>query len=278
MEEVKKFYAYIKEELTNLAFILNLTLVKFYNIIEEPDYKVIDIIGEKVKDLLISGDILRFLQKLKYLEKKDDIIQYQEKFLEYYNILPCDLSINPYFAFDVNFREKIAQALKKNTETETESSPKKNLPFFKSIMYFREINRADSIIEKLEIMYNLRNMILGEIDMFWKGISIDQKKRYVDADNLLSIFIYLIIKSQLSDLIIDIEIINDFINKTLKLSRKGYFFSLVQSSFEYLLNTMSGEQIEINQAEYKSHVEKELGTLKNTHFVFESSMDEKANF
>ena len=105
----------------------------------------------------------------------------------------------------------------------------------------------------------------------WKGIPINQKKRYVDADNLLSIFIYLIVKSQIADLIVDIEIIEDFINRSLKLSRKGkiyinigYFFSLVQSSFEYLLNTLNISQVELNRNEYKSQLEKELDLMEKS--------------
>lgn len=218
-EELSKFYSYVKDELTNISFILILTLIKFYNVIEEPEYKIIDLIGEKIKDMLISGEILRFLQKVKYELKKETILKYNEKFLEYYNILPQDLGISPYFSFDNQFRELIVK--KVNSECLNYEAEYPNLPYFKSIIYFKEINKVHSIIQKLEIMINLREVILLEIDSFWKGIPINQKKRYVDADNLLSIFIYLIVKCQIADLIVDIEIIEDFINRSLKLSRKG---------------------------------------------------------
>ena len=45
IEDMNKFYSYIKDEISNLSFIIILTLIKFYNIIEEPEYKIIDIIG-----------------------------------------------------------------------------------------------------------------------------------------------------------------------------------------------------------------------------------------
>ena len=117
-----------------------------------------------------------------------------------------------------------------------------NLPFFKSLKYFREINSRETILDKLEIMFNLRNIILTEIDDFWKGFPYLEEKRLVDADNLLSIFIYLVIKSQLVNLIIDIEIINDFINKSLKLSRKGILsltFRLLLLSGSYFIRISS---------------------------------------
>ena len=85
------------------------------------------------------------------------------------------------------------------------------------MLYLAEINRSDSFIEKIEILSNIRNFIIEEIDEFWNNLPIP--RNYFNSDDLLSIFIYLIIKSQLSDLIIDIEIIEDFT----KLSSKGKF-------------------------------------------------------
>lgn len=215
--EISKFYSYIKEELTNISFIIILSVIKFYGLIEEPEMKVIDILGEKVKDLLISGDLLRLLQKIKSILLKDTLYRYNEKFLEFYNLEPKDLGISPYFSFDKDFRLNISSSI----GIADMASVQSNIPFPKSIIFFREINKSVSIMKKLEIMFSLRDVILKEIDEFWKGFFIQQKKRYVDADNLLSIFIYLAVKSQLCDLIIDIEIIDDFISKSLKLSRKG---------------------------------------------------------
>jgi hypothetical protein len=222
MEELDKFYNYCKEEILNMTFILIISLIKFYNIAEEPEIKIIDVIGEKIKDLLVSGDLLRFLKKLKYNSKEHLISRYHEKFLEFYNIMPCDLSISPFFAFDEEFKTKINEKNNKNNDNFIiKDNNFSNLPFYQSLLYLREINNTDSIIEKVEIMFNLRNLILNEIDMFWKGFPFLKKKRIVDADNLLSIFVYLVIKSQMIELVVDIEIIDDFINKSLQLSRKG---------------------------------------------------------
>ena len=221
--EINKFYLYVKEELTQICFILILSVIKFYNIIEEPAYKIVDDIGEKVKDLLIYGDLLKFLQKLKYNEKKDMLTKYKEKFLEFYNILPKDLGVSAYFSFDKDFKTKIKDFIKTKYNYEPEILIENNIhiPFSKSLIYLSEINQSDSLMQKIDRMYNLRNILLDEIDSFWNGYPINHKRKYVDADNMLSLFIYLIIKSQLSNLIVDIEIIDDFTNKNIKLSNKG---------------------------------------------------------
>lgn len=217
-EEYDKFYQYCKEEISGFSMILIFTVIKFYNITDKTDFKIIDIFGEKIKDLLVSGELLSFLQKLKFSSKNQIIAKYQQKFLEYYNILPIDLSISPYFSFDLDFKDRISEKTVKINEEIVSFS---NLPFTKSLKYFRKIKKVQSILDKIDIVYNLRDIVLSEIDLFWKGYEFPKEKRFLDADNLLSIFIYLVVKSQLYDLIIEIEIIHDFISKSLKLSRKG---------------------------------------------------------
>ena len=138
-----------------------------------------------------------------------------------------------------------------------------NLHFQNSILLFRQINDNDSIIRKIDIMYQLRASILNEIDNFWIGIPLKPKYKSVDADNLLSIFIYLMIKSQIDNLIIDLDIIDDFTNRVLKLSRKGYFFSLFQSSVDYLIENLSLSQLDINIKEYNNIVNKEISLIES---------------
>jgi len=241
----------------------------------------VESISDKVNDLLINGDLLRFLKKLKINAKRNILTRYKEKFHEFYNIHPSDLGVSPYHSFDKNLKLKLQEILKKNvnldpTDNINNSTKKFDMPFSKSLIYLSEINRSETIMQKVDVLCNLRNFILDEIDEFWKHFPFQQKKMFVDADNLLSIFIYLIIKSQLSDMIVDIEIIDDFTNKSLKLSRKGYLFSLVQSSLEYLLNTLTSSHIEQNKKEYNNIIEKEYSAaINNPMSIFDASKMKK---
>ena len=72
------------------------------------------------------------------------------------------------------------------------------------------------------------------------------------------------IKSQIDNLIIDLEIIEDFTNRSLKLSRKGYFFSLLQSSCEYLISNLTISQLDCNIKEYNTMLNKELSVIHST--------------
>lgn len=224
-DDINKFYSYLKDEILNISFILSLSIIKFYNICDDPANKIVDNIGDKVKDLLVNGDLLRFIQKLKYMAKKKILTKYKERFLEFYTIIPSDLAISPYFSLDYSLKAKFNELFCKKFNNQTKEFCQTDLfiPFSRTLIYLSEINRADSIMQKLDVLCNLRNMILEEIDSFWDEVSIKNRKKYMDPDDLLSIFIYLIIKNQQSDLIIDIEIIEDFTSQAIKLSRKGKF-------------------------------------------------------
>ena len=139
-----------------------------------------------------------------------------------------------------------------------------SLPFSKSILFFRSIISVDSIIQKIELIYQLRNNVFLEINEFWKTLPLNFKKRSVDADNLLSIFIYLLIKSQIPNIPLVLEIIDDFLNKNIKLSKKGYFFSLLQSSVEYVNSgSLTKSQIETNKKDFMTTMNEELLLAKS---------------
>ena len=127
-------------------------------------------------------------------------------------------------------------------------------------------------------MFKLRESILNEIDIFWEGIPLKSKYKLVDADNILSIFVYLIIKSQLTNLTVDIEFLNDFWSNKTKLSRKGYFFSIFQSSIEYIIEKVNLEHIDGNIKEYNDNLIKEMEILKiKPYEIIEYLNDDKIN-
>lgn len=264
-KHIEEFYQVMHSELMTFSTFLAGALVRFYAIKNSTSPKFFEIFCEKMKDMMIRRDLYKLIYKIKSKlnHKKKD--KFAESVLEYYNIKPHYLCTSPYFSLDKNFRALIKEyMICKKIVNGSKEKTLVNIPFTKSILLFRQINENDSIIKKIDIMYQLRASILGEIDEFWEGIPLKAKYKSVDADNLLSIFIYLMIKSQMDNLVIDLEIIDDFTNRNLKLSRKGYFFSLFQSSIEYLIGTLSPNQLDFNIAEYNNMLNKEIAVLDST--------------
>lgn len=219
--EINHFYDYAKDEMIKLSRILRESIIKFYNILEDLSVEYSEEIEEKVIDLLIQGELLLFFQRLKYKSNKKLLNIIKQKMWEFQYILPKDLGLNSYYSLDLEFKSYTMKFLKENKKFESNLSDKdtKPTPFLKSLMYFSEIGKAYSLTAKLNIICNLRNIIIEEIDLFWKDIQV--KQICLDADNFISIFIYLIIKNQSTDLKIDLDIINDFMNKTLTTSSEG---------------------------------------------------------
>ncbi len=240
------------------------TILKFYNIKEKPILECTDKIEEKVKNYLIKEDLLLFFQKLKYDIIGNLLYELKKKFSEFRSLQPKDLGVFPYFSLDNKFRSNIVQFINStdNNNISLCYNDDIQIPFSKTLIYLNDINRAKSLSSKLKMIGNLRNLIIEEIDSFWKDIPI--KRNFLDADNLLSIFIYLIVKKGQLDLYVDLEIIKDFMNESLKLSKKGkfmnkkgYFFSLLRSSINYIENSLNSTQIKEDQYEYNQIIEKE---------------------
>ncbi len=135
------------------------------------------------------------------------------------------------------------------------------IPFEKTLLILRTFNDCNNMLKKLDLMFELRSSILEEIDFFWEGVPLKSKYKSLDADNILSIFVYLIIKSQLTNLPIHLEIMDSFFSNKIKLSRKGYFFSIFQSSIEYIVDNLTMKAIDENIKEYNDCMIKELKKL-----------------
>jgi hypothetical protein len=48
------------------------------------------------------------------------------------------------------------------------------------------------------------------IENFWIGINVEKEKLVVDSDNMISIYMYIIIKNRRPDIMAHVNYINDF--------------------------------------------------------------------
>lgn len=209
---------------------------------------------KKEEEKAFSQEQQKFFQRLK--KKSTDFTRN--------NLKSTNLKWN-YSNFGLNKSCELDGIKMNNYDTEVSKNVLK-IPFDETLLLLRKLNDCNSMLKRIDLMFMLRSSILTEIDKFWINIPLKMKYKSVDADNLLSIFIYLIIKSQMTNLIIDIEIIDCFLSKNIKLSRKGYFFSLFQSSIEYIIDNINMEQLDVNIKEYNNFLKAELKKLNENPF------------
>lgn len=94
-------------------------------------------------------------------------------------------------------------------------------------------------------------LIVKCIDEFWKDISqVDKKKLTLDADELLMIFIFVTLRSKISEFYSHLKLINEFSTDTLRQSKLGYYTSTMEVALSEILNierrVLEGEEVKIN--------------------------------
>jgi len=75
------------------------------------------------------------------------------------------------------------------------------------------------------------------VNEFWQEFEniIAPNNLNIDADELISIFIYILIKSKIYDLLIHTRIIKDFTTSSSKSTMIGYYYVTLEASLLYIL-------------------------------------------
>ena len=91
--------------------------------------------------------------------------------------------------------------------------------------------------EKMMLIASISTEITKCVNNYWKGMEhyINPTLLNINADELMSIFIFIVIKSQMPELIIHKKIISDFTTKNIKQSSIGYFNITLEGSVQYIL-------------------------------------------
>lgn len=86
-----------------------------------------------------------------------------------------------------------------------------------AINNLRKLRDYDTPIDKMRCITQTSKYIVKAIDTFWKDITlIDKKKLTLDADELLMIFIYVTLRSKISEFYGHLKLINEFSTDTLR--------------------------------------------------------------
>lgn len=111
-------------------------------------------------------------------------------------------------------------------------------PYYKAIKNLKKISNHKSPLHKLKHIMNISKLVLQEIRDFYEG------NYYLFDDNLggdemLSIYVYIVAKTNMPGLITDCTIIDKFITSNLTNSIYGYYLVTIQVCLKYLTNFKS---------------------------------------
>ncbi len=132
---------------------------------------------------------------------------------------------------------------------------KNRYPYEKAIKLLRSIKSYRIPFEKMLILSNISTEITNSVNVFWKEMDglISPSYLNIDADELMSLFIYIIIKSQMSSLLVNMKIIKDFTTSQSKSTMIGYYFVTLDASILFILD-MDLKKIEIDKNKIRNNI------------------------
>ena len=165
-------------------------------------------------------------------KKKDNIIP---------EISPSRYTVNSFNNKKFNFpklhaitRDTLA---KKNEFIEDAMENDKNLiPYSSAINILRGIKKYKTPFEKMMIIASISDQITECCTVFWKDMEKYIKKDFlsIEGDELMTIFLYIIIKSQMPEISIFAQMIKNFTTSTTKLTTIGYYYSTLEATIVYI--------------------------------------------
>ena len=268
--EIKNFNDYIIEEIHKFILKCQSTLKLMYSqsfdflcLSEEKD-ETINLI---TNCLFETGNLYDEIYNLYQIELAKNIEDYSKKIKVLENINPQNLNIPDKFCLN-NLTEEYKKNLKKNNDhefilsginntdnkerneilneinTNNRTSVTKEIEIKKegyksAINLLKGLKHNKTPFEKMMIIATISTEIIKCVNNYWKGMEhyISSTLLNITADELMSIFIFIVIKSQMSDLLIHKKIIYDFTTKNIKQSTIGYYNITLEAAVEYILNS-----------------------------------------
>ena len=120
-----------------------------------------------------------------------------------------------------------------------------NIPYGEAIYYFKNIKDYNIPLDKLTIIALVSVLITDCIDEFWKTEkeNLDSEFLKVDADELISIYLYIIYNLDLPSLYTQLDFIENFTGSITKQSMIGYYFTSVVGSLEFIMSSDKKEDL-----------------------------------
>ena len=113
----------------------------------------------------------------------------------------------------------------------------KNLiPYSSAINILRGIKKYKTPFEKMLIIASISDQITECCTVFWKEMEKYIKNDFlsIEGDELMTIFLYIIIKSQMPEISIFAKMIKNFTTSTTKLTTIGYYYSTLEVTIFYI--------------------------------------------
>lgn len=131
--------------------------------------------------------------------------------------------------------------LSSKTETSTTSSKEylKNYsntqPYLKAIKSLRQLREINTPLDKMLLIANLSNEITEAVNDYWSNTAhVEKSLLDINVDELVAIFIYLILKSQMPELVYHLNMIKEFTTTITRNSMVGFYYTTMDAAKIYI--------------------------------------------
>jgi hypothetical protein len=153
--------------------------------------------------------------------------------------------------------EVFSQKIRKKTREDFGIEKKDQLkypqgPYEQAIKLIKSIKKYKVPFEKMMLIATISTEITECVNNFWKNFDkiITSSMLNIDADELMTIFIYIIIKSQMPELLVQTKIIKEFTTSTTRSSMMGYYFTTLEASLIYIISVKDKSEL-LNKEKYR---------------------------
>jgi len=305
---IENFNNYIIKELHSFILICQSTLKLMYS--KSFDLQCLSEEKDETTNLITiflfqTGHLYKEIYELFSIELKQKLEAFSIKLQLLNNITPKDLIIPEKFALDES-TEKYKEKLKNdfilsekkennmkeqntikisnsslNIENEIQmnkiiDTKPKNLNGYKSaIQLIKALKNNKGPFNKMMIIALLSREIEKCVNKYWEGMEqyITNSLLNINADELMNIFIYIIIKSQMPELLIHNKIISEFTTRTTQQSTMGYYFITLEAAIVYIQNDLFKQMNLYN--EYDELIHKNKNILDSDNDIINTSKQKK---
>lgn len=230
-EQIKKILSLLVRDFKTFANIFSETIIHFYNLIK---YNVLFkdsclITRDMIYNLTLNGlyfeEIFEFLEKIHKKMLSKDLAILKEKFDMMGQRNPENFGISPKFCLNEKSFEKFHQKPIQDDYI--------FIPYIKTVECLKEIMLLKSPTQKLEQIFKTVDMLFQEIKEFYEGFN-EIMEEEISGDDMLSLFIFIIVKSNIPELLIHCKILDLFMTNNQINSITGYYVSTIQVALTYI--------------------------------------------
>ena len=125
------------------------------------------------------------------------------------------------------------------------NTSKSRVPYSGAISYLRQIDTYKVPLEKLIVIALVSVIITDSVDKFWESMKGELPGKFlnIDADELMSIYLYIIYQLKMPSLYVQLDFIKYFTTNISKQSMIGYYYTALEGCLNFILNLENKESL-----------------------------------